>query len=464
MATAVVNWTPSNGTTYEIWYAKLSVVGTTSLPPTSGWTQATGSPFDSSLGVASIPGLDDNTIYRIAARIDCTGPDSDWVSISDYKLVCPGLGVVANPTDSNPGASVTATITILNYIEFEAIAPTITVAIRKTSGVTIEQSHQFTAPYPNSVLTWTFPSLVNSTQYTVILTVQDSIASSTVSCGTQTVTTSSAVIVPPPFCFSPDFTLSAISKDTVDVTVTSTILTGDTFDISIDGGLTYSFLNVATPTFQVFGLTPATMYQIVVRRNCGAGGSNASTSQTFTTNAATIVGTVSMNSSVNLRGQFTSGDLYLLFTFPAPTPFPITLYFGFTFETSCGPCAGGVCYYSNGYSMFTPVSGRANGLCAGTLANGATYYGNSHPESPFVVNIPQGVTTYNSGTSIRTTTSTVPYSPSFDRQWLNNGTGTIPAARGYVDLFVKANSPSGYSTALTIAPGLNINIPTLHNV
>src|ERR1700754_353990 len=97
MADITIQWVPVNGSSYEIWYSKLSTVGSISEPPAVGWIQAIGSPFDSSLGIAVIAGVDDNTQYRVDVRNDCTSNDSPWEDSIRYKLLCPAFSLVANP-------------------------------------------------------------------------------------------------------------------------------------------------------------------------------------------------------------------------------------------------------------------------------------------------------------------------------------------------------------------------------
>lgn len=465
-ATVVVNWTPVNGGHYEIWYATLSVVGTSSLPPTTGWTQATGSPFDSALGTATISGLDDNTQYRVVSRADCTGVDSGWVNHTLDKLVCPTLSVVANPVPGDAvGASITTTVTISNYIEFETIATSITLTIRKASDSSVVATKVYTTPYDTALIVNTFSNLLTGTGYTVYLTIHNNIEDTDIACSNQSVTTLTPVVVPPPTCAPTTFTVTNVTASSFTINITGFIATGDTFDVSINSGATYPYTGFTSAVITISGLSAANSYTIVLRRNCAGGGQGYTPSQTITTNASIIVGTVAMNSSANLKGHFSTADLYLTFTFPQPTTSIITLYFGFTFESSCNPCAGFVCYSSNGYDIFTPLPGRANGLCSGSPTGYSEYGGGAGgAHYPFIVTIPAGVTTYNSGTNIRSINPSPSSIPAANLPWANIGTGTQPAARGYVDLFVKVNTPLGHSAAFTIAPGLNINTPTLHNV
>lgn len=455
MATATVDWVPTSGGSYEIWYGKLSVVGTTSLPPDSGWIQATGSPFNSSLGEATITGLDDNTQYRVVSRADCTGLDSTWIDDTGYKLICPALQLTTNPINA-PTNYIVASLTAVNLLEFETIASALTLVIKKTSTGAIVETKTLTAPYtPNfsGSLTYTFNNLLPSTQYTVYLTIHDGILNQDITCSNVSQTTPTPVVTPPPVCTAPTFTLSNAQPTSLQVNITSTILTGDTFDVSLDGGVTYPTTGqTVSPIIISAGVSPGTQYTVMVRRHCQAGGVNTSTSQTLTTPNTMISGTISMNSDRSAVGTFASGTLYLAFNFPLPTPAALTFYFGYTHENSC-TCPGGKCKWSNGYDIFTPAPTDQN--CSGTPIGNITTGG--VPHYPFVVVVPQGVTTFTTDTNIHTSNP----SPSLpNNPWQNTGAGNN-GARGYTDLYVKID---GYSNNLTMVNGANISGVTIHNV
>lgn len=456
MADITINWVPVNGGSYEIWYSKLSTVGTTSEPPTTGWIQAAGSPFDSSLGTASILGVDDNTQYRVDTKNDCSQNDSAWTDDIRYKLVCPTMSLSANPVSpSDAGASISTLVALSNRIEFETIASSITLQIRKTSDGSIIETKVISSPYSTDSLSYTFNNLLTGTNYTVYLSMQDSIVGAIVSCSNQAATTQTPVIVPPPVCNTPTFSITNVTANTATINITSTLNSGDVYDISLNGGTSYTYTSITTQSFIVNSLNAATSYQIVVRLNCIGGGIGTSTSQTFTTNALVINGTIAMNSSINAVGTFASGTLYLTFTFPQPTPSPLTLYFGYTHENGCSTCVGGKCNWSNGYGIFTPPTQTCPGSPTGNINSGG------HPNYPFVVNIPQGVTTFNSGTNIHT----IDPSPSLpNNPWQNYGAGNTGGARGFTDLYVKVQNPSGYNAAFSITNGQNISGVTIHNV
>lgn len=465
MATATITWIPVNGSNYEIWYAKLSVVGSTSLPPSAGWIQATGSPFDSSLGIATITGLDNNTQYRFASRNDCISIDSAWQTNLKYKLVCPTFSLVANPVSpSDTGASITATVNLLNLVEFESIASTITLTFKKTSDSSVADTKVFTSPYTSSILTYTSSSLLVTTGYIVYLSIHDGIANTDIACSNQSISTLTPVVVPPPVCPPSTFSIIDITTTTITVILGSPIAEGDLWDVSVDGGVTY--IHTGDPSvggiITVGGLISGTSYQVVVRRNCISGGQGISPSQTITTLVPSVIGTVSMIKTHPYNGEQDTG--ILAFTFPQPLVNAITLYIGYTWENTCSSCANNVCLWSNGSDIFPTAPQTCTGSGAPLGAGGDTYSGPAH--LPFVVNIPAGSTSYTATNIFTTIGGTGQHSGGFVvGPWLfinpNPGGGS---ARGYTDLYIKVNSPSGYTSSFSYVDSTVIKGVTIHNV
>lgn len=462
MATATITWVPVNGSNYEIWYAKLSVVGSVNLPPSAGWVQATGSPFDSSLGTATITGLDDNTQYRFASRNDCSPSDSPWQTIIKYKLVCPTFSVVANTVGATDvGASISITVNLLNYVEYGAIANT-TLTIKKTSDSTIADAKEFFGPYDSSTLTYTSSGLLVGTGYTVYLTIHDSIvATGDTTCTNQSITTQVPTSTPPPVCGTPTFTLGGLTYNSLQVFITNG-LTGDTYDVSVDGGASYVILGVdgSTP-ITVIGLNSGTSYQVVVRRNCIAGGQSVSTSQTTTIPIPTIVGTMSI---IRTTPFSTNNSEFgkLAFTFTQPTPAPLTILFGYQWEHRCPACSGGNCIWSAGYDIFPAVNTCPPPAQLGDEQGGAAHY-------PYIINIPAGVTTYTAINFITQAGGPGTYTPEgiYIGHYWETISGNIGggSARNYTDAYLRISSPAGYtanftySDADTVIKGVN-----LHNV
>lgn len=457
MATATITWVPVNGSNYEIWYAKLSVVGSTSTPSSIGWTQATGSPFDSSLGIATINGLDDSTQYIFASRNDCTSSDSPWQTNIKYKLVCPAFSPVANPVSpTDAGASISTIVNLLNLVEFEAIASSVTLTFKKTSDSSVADTKVFNSPYASSTLTYTSSSLLVTTGYTIYLSVHDGIANTDIACSNQSISTQTPAAIPPPVCTAPTFTISNVATTSLDITITSTLLTGDTFDVSIDGGISYVSIGNSTSPVTISGLLSGTIYQVVVRRNCVGGGQGISTSQTITTLTPTITGTISLNAPSS-SGQSTT---YVVVTFPQPTPVPLTLYLGYTWQNHCS-CLSGSCTWSNGYDIFPqvqscPPSGSGGPNAADT--QGDPYSG--PPHLPFVVNVPQGVTTFTAN-NIYTTLGNPGPNGGVLGSWQ---TVFLRSSDRYTDLYVHIQNPVGYTGSFTMANGQNITGVIIHNV
>jgi len=454
MATFTVTWVPTNGSTYEIWYGKLTEVGTTSLPPTTGWTEALGSPFDSTLGTATISGLDDNTQYRVVSRADCGANDSPWVERGGYKLVCPTFSVVADPVPGDAvGASISATVNLSNLVEFEIIASSVTLTVKKTSDSSIVATKVWSTPYTSSTLTNTFANLLTGTSYTVYLSIHDTVAGTDIACSNQPVTTNTPVVVPPPVCNAPTFSVGNITASGFVITVTSSSIPGDTYDVSTNGGTFWSVLGQTSP-ISVTGLTANTPYVVMVRRNCVGGGQGVSTSQTISTGRDAITGSITIDAAAAV-GQ---SPIKVTVNLQQPLTDPLTLYFGYTWKNLCNTCPGQHCSWSNGYDIFTVPSG---GQSCPTVPNGNTYSG--PPHLPFVVVVPPGTINYQTTSGIYTTLGNPGPSGGVIGPWLNL-TGTNTVDNGYTDFYVKVQSPTGKYANFTLTHGTIVNRAVIHNV
>lgn len=472
MPTITATWIPSNGSTYEVWYAKQSVVGTTTVPPSTGWTQAPGSPFDSSLGTASITGVDDNTIYVTAIRNDCGDTsDSAWTTNTIAKLDCPTLSLVANPINTgDTGASITANLTISNPVELGSLTGVLNLQIIQTGASSGAIFHALSQPFATS-MSYTFSNLLTGTSYDVGVLMNNTLnGGAVVFCNPQTITTQTPVVVPPPTCATPTFTLTNITATGV------TINFNDTdpiqyWGVSLDGGVTYPIDGIpSTQTSYTFSnLTVNTQYKVIVRALCVSSATSVSTSQTFTTTTQTVQGYMQVISNINATtaNSGTLGNMSIQFTFPQPTPVPLTIYVGFIFgvpvsQSICSSYGG---YYAQGVSIFTPPAG----YCYTGSMPGLDHSGNGN--SPLVISIPQGVTSYNassiytqyavSGTCIGCTNEAF-YNQSI-RAFIGSG---IPngVVHGLTEVFVKVNSPSGYQAAFRLQPYANLPLLVLQNV
>lgn len=443
---ATFTWIPQASiVAQEVWYGRLTDVGST-LPPGTGWNQGSNL-YTATAGTALINNLNENTIYRFLVESHCSTGDSGWAEKDGYKLVCPTVTTTLHAT------SVDASLAIFNPGELAKIVNTLTLSIQNAGTGTILNSSAYSGTGIVSPINLSFGGLTPSSNYNIIVSYTLTPNGTSTVCSTTAVTT------------SPSATCPVITFNTSGITTTNFIVTpfglvaGDTYDISLDGGTTFLYINATQPSQTISALTPGTTYQVVIRRNC-QNGTNSVTAATPVTLIGIIAGSLSMNSDTNAVGTSANGTLYLLFNFSAPTPAPVTLYFGYTHENRCDACGTGKCSWSNGFDIFTPPAGAQN--CPGSVigSGGSVYYG-GQPHYPFTITIPQGVTTFNSGTNIHTTNPapTLPNLP-----WENEGGGVGSSARGFTDIYVKVASPSNYIANFTIISGTNISGVTIHNV
>jgi hypothetical protein len=444
MATFNISWTPcgSSSDAQYIYYGKSNIVTGTPISGT-GWTLYTGAALSNSIGSATINGLDDNVEYTVYGYCHCpaagNGPLSNFGPV--IKYACPVLSNIA-PTYN--GVSYALAIPNSANNSGTWIEKTL-VNLYDSSLQNLLQTNTYGNPF-GPTITGSFTALNSSSNYNLQVVYSNNTGTKTNQCGSSPFTTSAP-------CTAPTVTVNNPTANTFDVNWTPT--TGGTFDVLVNNNVVASGLT--TGPYTVTSLAPATIYQVNVRKNCTTGGNAISATQNITTSNANVNGVISMNSNVNVVNNSQQGNLSLSFSFPQPTQFPMTLYFGYTHENACNSCTGGKCNWSNGYDIFTPPNGAQN--CPGS-PSGDGYSG--PPHLPFVVNIPQGVTTYNSGTSIYTTLGNPGPSGGVIGPWQNLGGG--PGARGYTDLYVKVNSPNGYSANFTITNGTNISGVNIHNV
>jgi len=444
MATINLTWQPcgSSSDGQYIYYGKTNVVTGTPISGT-GWTLFTGAALVNTQGSVSITGLDDNVDYTTYGYCHCAdagnGPLVNFTPLIKYE--CPTLSNIS-PTYNGVSYNLTIPNSASNsgtWIE------KILVNLYDSTDQNLLQTNTYLPPYnPNS--SGSFTALNSSSNYNLHVAYSNNANTRTNQCGSSTFITSAP-------CVAPTVTVNNATSNTFDVNWSPA--TGGTFDILVNNNVVASGLT--TGPYTVTNLTPATIYQVNVRKNCTTGGTAISGTQSISTTNANVDGVISMNSDTNAVGTFSNGTLYLLFNFPQPTAFPITLYFGYTHENGCSSCTGQKCSWSNGYDIFTPPSGAQN--CP-TFPSGEINSG-GHPHYPFVVNIPQGVTTFNSGTNIHT----IDPSPNLpNNPWQNYGAGNTGGARGFTDLYVKVANPNGYSANFSIANGSNISGVTIHNV
>lgn len=195
---------------------------------------------------------------------------------------------------------------------------------------------------------------------------------------------------------------------------------GDTYDVSIydNSGLVSAATAQTTATYSIIGLTPNTVYTVQVLKKCSCGNVSNTVNVDFTT-LPTISGSITHtcgtgSSAINSQ---------LAFSFTQPTPTALTLYFGYIEHWNSNNTNN-----AYGYQIYTIPSG---------VVPATGYYSDS--SLPFVVNIPQGVTSYTTPSLGMFQTVPEPGAP-----W------TCASTRPLTDVYVKVNSPTGYLTNLSI--------------
>jgi len=430
MATINTSWGPcgSSSDGQFLYYGKTNIVTGTPVSGT-GWTLFSGAALPNSVSSELITGLDDNVEYTLYNYCHCTTSGNGPLNtIGPYiKYVCPTIQIAPATFNSvsytlNVPASANNTGTWIQ---------TIAVQVVDSGGINVLYTNVHNSPFQPTISS-NFTGLNPSTNYSLKITYTNSNNTRGSVCSSSPFTTADA-------CTAPVASVSNITANSFDVSWTPSI--GGSFDVLLNNTPVATGLTSTNGVYTVTGLNPATIYQVAIRKNCTTGGTAVSNTVNVTTANSLVTGIMSMN-AVSSSGQ---SSVYLLFNFPIATPAPITLYFGFTLNDN------NVCNFSNGYDIFSLPSGSQN--CPQAPTGDGSYGG--QPNYPFVVNIPQGITTYNSGTNIHTTnpSPTLPNNP-----WQN-----LPNTH-FTDLYVKVNSPSGYAANFSITNGANITGVTIHNV
>lgn len=441
MATGNPTWTAcgsSSDGTY-LYYGKTQIVTGNPLSGT-GWTLYSGATLANTANSATIPGLDDNVEYTFYVYCHCTtsgnGPLSNFGPIINYA--CP---TIASTTPSSNGLSYTLNVPS-SANNTGSWIQNIVVSVYDSGGLTLLYSNIHNAPFV-SPISGNFTGLVAGTNYQLKISYSNAGATRTSACSTTNFSTAAA-------CVAPIVTLNNATSNSFDVLWSPS--TGGTFDILVNSNVVASGL-VSSP-YTVTSLLPATIYQVNVRKNCSTGGNAVSSTQSITTSNATINGVIAINCGVppnNPGGR--TGTYSMVFNFAQPTAFPITVYFGQVAHVQ--NISNVYCNFYNGYDLFSiPVGSNS------TCVDGPGYFGYGPSSNlPWVINIPQGVTNYSTPiNSVYTTAGQGSYQP-----W-NFPAGSSNLISGITDLFIRVNSPSGYSSNFTIANGQNTSGIAIHNV
>jgi hypothetical protein len=450
MATANISWTAcgSAATSQSLYYGSTLIATGNPLSGT-GWTLYSGSTLANSVSSQTITSLNDNVDYTFYVFCNCTSGNGPLSTIGPViKNVCPTVGTIT-PTYNGLSYTVNVPSSANNAGSW---IQTIVVSVLNSAGTTTLQSTTFNAPF-NATLSSNFTGLNSATNYSLAISYGQTSGSRTNSCGSTPFTTAAA-------CATPSITVSNITSNSFNVSWTPT--TGGSFDILLNGTAVATGLTSTNGTYTVTGLTTATIYQVAVRLNCTTGGTGISTTQNVTTSSAVLNGVVSISQNTGDGSQSRKG-LTMSFQFPQATAFPITINFG-----------QGMFYYGSteaywGYDLFTlPPAGAQWPMYSNETTPIGSTFGPGR-NSPWVVTIPQGVTTY-------TTTQDAIYTAAG-----NGGGSGVPGNVGgfnyqpwcvpvnfgglYIaDIWLRVTSPTGYNANFTFTPGSNVGDITIHNV
>lgn len=299
---AIFNWIPQAGIlVQEVWYGKLSVVGST-LPPATGWN-AGANLYSAIANNATFNNLEENTKYRFLVRSHCsTGGDSAWAEYDDYKLVCPTFSATSTAT------SINVSLSILNSIEFSSIVTGIKIDIIPiTSGVPVASSTLLT-PFTSS-LSNNFTSLTPSTNFNVVISLI--VNGITTICSTNPISTPANLTCP-----VLTYTVDNVTTTSFDITPTNLTI-GDNYDLSIDNGVSYITTALTGPT-TIGGRTPGQRSNVVLRRNCSNGLSSTTTNQpVFTLPANLSVSAAYGVSIVGISGMVGLPSSYATLNLPS---------------------------------------------------------------------------------------------------------------------------------------------------
>lgn len=271
MATnATFTWIPQAGIlAQEVWYGRLSDVGAT-LPPATGWNPGANL-YNATAALAALNNLDENTKYQFAVLEHCSTGQAPWSIITQYKLVCPTVTITPHTT------SVDVSLSILNSSQFANIVAVLTLSIIQVStGTTISSSTYSGVAIP-PVIGNTFSGLIAATAYNVVVSYQLTSGGASIICSTTSVNTAATLS-----CAIISFSTSNITTNGFTITPAG-LQVGDTYDVSLNGGTSFTIINATQPAVAVTGLGSGQTYTVAIRRNCSNGTSSLSSSQNVTT-------------------------------------------------------------------------------------------------------------------------------------------------------------------------------------
>lgn len=271
MATnATFTWIPQAGIlAQEVWYGRLSDVGAT-LPPATGWNPGANL-YTATANSATLNNLDENTKYQFAVLEHCSTGQAPWSITTQYDLVCPTVTTIPHTT------SVEVSLSILNSSQFANIVAILTLSIIQVStGTTISSSTYSGVAIP-PVIGNTFSGLLPATAYNVVVSYQLTNGGASVICSSTSVNTAAALS-----CSVITFSTSNITTNGFTITPAG-LQAGDTYDVSLNGGSSFTIINATQPAIAITGLGAGQTYQVAIRRNCSNGTASVTAVQGVTT-------------------------------------------------------------------------------------------------------------------------------------------------------------------------------------
>jgi hypothetical protein len=430
---ALLNWTPGGGTgTQAIEYKLDSSSSFISFGSVSATT-----------ATATITGLSANVTYDFRITNDCaSGQTSTAIQESGIQINCPTVTVTPTQT------SVT--------VSFPSLGGSITsykVILLNAAGNTVITSKSLSGPFTSPVTT-TFTGLTAGTTYNI--QVQPS---------AETISNTTCALAP--------FTTTALATCTGPTNLT-VVATNGGANITWTPDVTSSFQSLyyglqsnvtgvppgngwtafsgnpipaTTASATLTGLTPGATYSIALNAQCQNGTTTSYLQQNFTT-PNTISAAISLI-NYNVPGNVRQVNTQVNIVFSQPTPVALTLYFGFTTNSTAVSAK-----YAVGWDLFT--------IPTGYVAQPA--YQDITSNYPYQLVIPAGTTNFSTNT-VGTYTINTTSIYNMDVPWygFSNSTGFPVTTQSITGLWVKIANPSGYIANFTLTTPTSVPITNVNS-
>lgn len=270
-----LTWIPQAGiVAQEVWFGRLTDVGAT-LPPSTGWNPGSNL-YSATDNTTILSNLQPNTKYAFAVRSRCNQGSSSWTTIDRYFIGCPSISITPHSTTAD------VSIVTTNASEFKKIASSITLTILDSSNSVVTSGSLSGLAWQSTVLT-SFNGLSPSSNYTLKLEYTPLSGGTPTFCSSQSFSTTAVATCPAPI-----FTVTNINSTGFTVTP-SGLVAGDTYDISLNNGVTYAYLHAQQPAQVITGLIQGTTYPVKIRRNCVNGLQTVTSAQSITTTSPNFV-------------------------------------------------------------------------------------------------------------------------------------------------------------------------------